>query len=103
MEIVRGNGPGRVICNVRLPASPGQTSLPGRPVRPRLDLLEPTIRQLLATISPLTQPRSEAWPERTTALLLTFSDASGSMLGVVGSLRGWKSFVSASRVSRPLP
>ncbi|MFN9221800.1 MAG: hypothetical protein ACK6D6_06810, partial [Planctomyces sp.] len=67
MEIVRGNGTGRVICNVRLPASPGQTGLPGRPARPRLDLLEPTIRQLLATISPLTQPRSEAWPERTTA------------------------------------
>ncbi|MFN9050957.1 MAG: hypothetical protein ACK5YC_22775, partial [Planctomyces sp.] len=86
MEIVRGNGTGRVICNVRLPASPGQTSLPGRPVRPRLDLLEPTIRQLLATISPLTQPRSEAWPERTTAMLLTIPDASGRNVEILHRL-----------------
>ncbi|MFM7865971.1 MAG: hypothetical protein ACKPHU_17295, partial [Planctomycetaceae bacterium] len=82
VEIVRGVGTGRVICNVRLPASPGQTALPGRPLRPRLDLQEPTIRQLLATISPLTEPRSEAWPERTTALLLTIPDASGRNGGV---------------------
>lgn len=80
MEIVRGNGTGR------LPASPGQTSLPGRPVRPRLDLLEPTIHQLLATISPLTQPRSEAWPGRTTALLLTFPDASGRNVEILHRL-----------------
>ena len=71
---------------VRLLASPGQTGLPGRPVRPRLDLLEPTIRQLLATISPLTQPRSEAWPERTTALLLTFPDASGRNVEILHRL-----------------
>jgi len=71
---------------VRLLASPGQTGLPGRPVRPRLDLLEPTIRQLLATISPLTQPRSEAWPERTTALLLTVTDASGRNVEILHRL-----------------
>jgi hypothetical protein len=65
---------------------PGQTSLPHRPARPRLDLLEPTIRQLLAIISPLTQPRSEAWPERTAALLLTFLDASGRNLEILRRL-----------------
>lgn len=86
VEIVRGNGTGRVICNVRLPATPGQTGLQSRPARPRLDLLEPTIRQLLATISPLTQPRSEAWPERTTALLLTIPDASGRNVEILHRL-----------------
>jgi len=82
VEIVRGNGTGRVICNVRLPAPPGQTGLHYRPVRPRRDLQESTIRQLLATISPLTEPRSEAWPERTTALLLTIPDASGRTIEI---------------------
>ncbi|MFM7837680.1 MAG: hypothetical protein ACKPJD_38300, partial [Planctomycetaceae bacterium] len=76
----RGVGTGRVICNVRLPASPWQTALPGRPLRPRLDLQEPTKRQLLATISPLTEPRSEAWPERTTALLLTIPTPAAAQL-----------------------
>ena len=71
---------------VRLLASPGRTGFPGRPLRPRLDLLEPTIRQLLVTISPLTQPRSEAWPERTTALQLTFPDASGRNLEILHRL-----------------
>ena len=69
------------LSGVRLPASTGQTGLSGRPVGPRLDLLEPTIRQLLATISPLTQPRSEAWPERTMALLITFHAANAEIAG----------------------
>ncbi len=64
----------------------GKPVFPAARSRPRLDLLEPTIRQLLATISPLAQPRSEALPERTTALLLTFPDASGRNLEILHRL-----------------
>lgn len=80
VEIIRGRETGRVICSVRLPPS---LSLPGQATRPRIDLLEPQIHGLLETLQPLTQPYVELWPERTTAILLTFSDANGQSVEIL--------------------
>ena len=80
VPIIRGQETGRVICSVRLPPS---LSLPGQTARPRIDLLEPEIRGLLKTLQPLTQPYVGLWPERTTAILLTFSDSSGKPVEIL--------------------
>lgn len=80
VEIIRGQETGRVICSVRLPAS---LSLPGQTTRPRIDLLEPEIRGLVKTLQPFTQPYVELWPERTTAILLTFLDANGQSVEIL--------------------
>lgn len=83
VEIIRGQETGRVICSVRLPPS---LSLPGQATRPRIDLLEPEIRALVQTLQSLTQPYIELWPERTTAILLTFSDANGKPVEILERL-----------------